>query len=58
MKVLTIVLEEAANGQKKLSYYGSMQLQEALAFLLEGIKEQAVEKYKETLKEQKCGDNL
>ena len=59
MKVLTIVLEESLSGQKKLSYYGNMPLNEAFALIHEAIlkeaKDIAVEAYK---KEDKNGDNL
>jgi len=59
MKVLTIVLEEALNGQKKLSYWGNMPLNEAFASIHEAIiqeaKKAAVEASK---KEDKNGDNL
>jgi hypothetical protein len=64
MKVLTIVLEEALNGQKKVSHYGNLPLNEATSIILEVIKEEAVQKalkeYSESLKmkEQKDGDNL
>ena len=59
MKVLTIVLEESLSGQKKLSYYGNMPLNEAFVFIHEAIVKEAqnaaVEAYK---KEDKNGDNL
>ena len=63
MKVLTLVLEEAVNGQKKVSYYGNLPLSDSVSLLLEIIKEEAVQKalraYKESLnEEQKDGDNL